>query len=369
MTRSRDHEMGEQPLKAARHDGEESAISGPEESASLARIEGGGIPLSTERRLQELGADRAPFGSGLSVNEFALLNKIGPRPLAQVQGASIYQVGWQYLPALEPRLNQWRRSQLDSAYVEPSAEQKRAYRWNELVLCELDVIMRAWDQARRRALDRLTEEAVQVGADAVVGVKLQRGEHDWADSTIDYLVSGTAIRWKAKQDVRWPLLSDVSVQGYWRLMESGWEPVGLLAATVVIFVSPSQATRLHRLQTTMEAQELEELSHAFHAAREAVRARLQGQVDAFNGTGAVGVTLSHQVREEELSVESSTQVTASGWRTGQLRLPAYSTGKSDLERRGWVITMHGSGTAVRARNGPPAYPAEAVMGTGPSKAR
>lgn len=338
-------------------------IGNVDDAESLARIESGGIPLNAERRLQELASDHAAFGSSLSVNEFALLKQIGPRPLAQVQGASVYQVGWQYLPALDPRLNQWRRTELDPAYAEPSSEQKWSYKWNEVVLCELDVIVRAWDQARRRALDRLTEEAVQVGADAVVGVKLQRSEHDWANRTIDYLISGTAIRWKAKQDVRWPLLSDVSVQDYWRLMEAGYEPVGLLTCTVVIFVSPSQAVRLRRLQTTMKAQELEELSRAFQAARETVRARLQGQVDAFNGTGAVGVTLTHQVREEELSVESSAQSATPGWRTGQLGLPAYSSGKSDLERKGWVITMHGSGTAVRARKGPPAYPAEAVIRT------
>ena len=42
------------------------------------------------------------FTSGLSVNEFALLDRLGPSPLAQVMGASVVQAGWQYLPPLDP---------------------------------------------------------------------------------------------------------------------------------------------------------------------------------------------------------------------------------------------------------------------------
>ena len=45
----------------------------------------------------------------------------------------------------------------------------------------------AWTTARRNALNRLSEEALQVGADVVVGVELRRGEHDLAKRTIDYL--------------------------------------------------------------------------------------------------------------------------------------------------------------------------------------
>lgn len=323
---------------------------------SLTRIEDGGIPLSAERRLKALAGEGQAFTSGLSVNEFGLLDRLGPRPLAQVQGASIFQVGWQYLPAIDSRAG-------PSGWLGGSTG---PYGWDQTVLCELDTIARAWEQARRRALDRITEEAVQVGADAVVGVKLRRAEHDWTGQTIDYLVSGTAIRWKAKQDVRWPLLSDVSVQDYWRLLESGHEPVGLIATTAVFFVSPSSASNLRRMATTMKAQELEELSRAFTTARETVRARLQGQVDAHNGTGAVGVTLSHHVGEQEISVERAAQMPVRpGWASSELGLPSQpGGGKGDIKRKGWVITMHGAGTAIRARPGPPPFPAEPVVGSG-----
>jgi Putative heavy-metal-binding len=62
------------------------------------------------------------------------------------------------------------------------------------VVCELDTLTDAWNLARRRALDRLSEQALQVGADAVVGVHLDRSDHDLGRGTIEYVVTGTAIR-------------------------------------------------------------------------------------------------------------------------------------------------------------------------------
>ena len=51
--------------------------------------------------------------------------------------------------------------------------------------------------------------------------------------TIEYVVTGTAIRTPGSAGTAWPILTDVSVQDYWRLHSAGHEPVGLLAATAV----------------------------------------------------------------------------------------------------------------------------------------
>lgn len=334
-------------------------VAGAARAQAVERIEAGGIPLATERRLQGLAAEGATFISGLSVKEYALLRAVGPRPLAQVQGASVYQVGWQYLPPLEPRRGE---TALGGVYGDPSAAQARSYLWRETVICELDTVTRAWDQARRRALDRLSEEAVQVGADAVVGVELRRGEHDWAEGSIDYLVSGTAVRWSDGQRSRWPALTDLSVQDYWCLLQAGHEPVGLLVTTAAIFVSTSEMTRLRRAQTVSQTQEIEELGRAFQAARDTVRGRLAGQVDAHNGTGAVGVRLSHTVHEQEIPLESSAPPAAGpGSGFGQLGVSSRGARGSDVERKGWVITMHASGTAIRQRDADPVYAPEMTI--------
>jgi uncharacterized protein YbjQ (UPF0145 family) len=219
-----------------------------ERSEELARIEGGGIPSRAVERLKKLGTpgrDGSLFTSGLSVNEFALLRRMGPQPLAQVMGASVVRTGWQYLPALDPTqtiitsavtrgyTSGLTGSALSNRYGAPSMAQVRNYKWHWSVVCELHTLSDAWNLARRRALDRLAEEALQVGADAVVGVHLHRSDHDLGSGTIEYVVTGTAIRVPGSDGTSWPVLTDVSVQDYWRLHTVGYEPAGFLATTSV----------------------------------------------------------------------------------------------------------------------------------------
>ena len=342
-----------------------------DEAESRKRIESGRIPLGAERRLQDLGADGSLFTSALSVNEFALLRRMGPQPLAQVMGASVVRTGWQFLPPLPPGeiVTQWGggvgyyTSQAPgyvNTFTEPSMSQTRSYRWHATVVCELDVLTDAWTTARRRALDRLREEALQVGADAVVGVHLHRGEHDLGRGTIEYVVSGTAVRLADSTGATRPVITDLSVQDYWRLHSAGHEPVGFLATTAVMFASPPVSLRLQRARTIQRNQELDELSQAFRIARETVRARLEDQVSDAHGVGAVGVTLSHSIHRDKLPLGSSLQTAPyRGWNRGRLGLPYYVSGRGDAERRGWVITMHAAGTAIRPRSGPSRVPGEA----------
>ena len=335
-----------------------------EHSEALARIEAGGIPARAEERLKALGRGESLFTSGLSVNEFALLDRLGPQPLAQVMGASVVQTGWQYLPALDPGsvvVPQWsgrwgsgegpssRGYALNTGFTEPSPAQVRSYQWHATVVCELDTMTDAWNLARRRALDRLTEEALQVGADAVVGVHLHRSDHDLGHGTIEYVVTGTAIRVPGSDGKSFPLLTDVSVQDYWRLHSAGHEPVGLLATTAVVFASPPRATRMRRARQFAQNQELEELGRAFQAARDTARAKLLGQVSDAHATGAVGVEFEQHARREKLELASSLTGSAQrGWRRGRLGIPYRVKGGTDVERRGWVITMHAAGTAIRS---------------------
>ena len=334
-----------------------------EKSEDIARIEAGGIPAGAERRLKNLGLPTrggSLFTSGLSVNEFALLDRMGPQPLAQVMGASVVRTGWQYLPALDPapvvvpsgRMSGFGPTssgyQLNNAYTEPSLAQVRSYKWHATVVCELDTLTDAWNLARRRALDRLTEEALHVSADAVVGVHLHRSDHDLGRGTIEYVVTGTAIRLPGAELTAWPTLTDVSVQDYWRLHSAGHRPAGLLATTVVVFASPPRATRWRRARQVTQNQELDELSRGFHAARDTVRAKLLGQVSDASAEGAVGVEFAHGIHREKFPVASSLSGGMQrGWRRGRLGIPYKVSGRIDVERRGWVITMHAAGTAIR----------------------
>lgn len=341
---------------------------------SLARIERGGIPRRAEERLRALADEGSLFTSALSVNEFALLDRMGPQPLAQVMGASVVRTGWQYLPPLDPGRLFISASPyaptptgraLQNPYTEPSFAQVRNFKWRTEVVCELDVLTDAWNMARRRALDRLREEASQVGADAVVGVHLHRSDHDLGKGTIEYVVTGTAIRMPNPAGTASPTLTGVSVQDYWRLHSIGYEPVELVAASAVTFASPPRSMRLQRMRTKPQNQELEELSRGFHAARETVRATLHDQVSDAHGTGAVGVEFSHSVRREKFALASSLQTRERrGWHRGRFGLPYRVSGRGEVERSGWMITIHAAGTAIRRREGAPPAPVKTTMGMG-----
>src|SRR5437763_8190866 len=120
--------------------------AGESDAAEPAQPEPAGLSSRAEAQLEALATDGSVFTSGLSVNEFALLGRMGPQPLAQVMGASVVRTGWQYLPALDPTPVAMPRSgghysrygtgpsatgyQLSNPYAEPSIGQIRNYQWH-----------------------------------------------------------------------------------------------------------------------------------------------------------------------------------------------------------------------------------------------
>ena len=73
--------------------------------------------------------------------------------------------------------------------------------------------------------------------------------------------------------------------------------------------------------------------------------------------GVVGVELSHSVRRDKFALASAIgSQTQRGWHSGRLGIPYYVRGDADADRRGWVITMHGAGTAIRSPRRPPDFP-------------
>jgi uncharacterized protein YbjQ (UPF0145 family) len=280
------------------------------------------VPQIAGDRLEALGS-QGMFSSTLSASEFALLSDLGPRPLAQVMGTSVYQVGWQYLRP---------EAQLGGSDFHT----------------RLDVVNQAWDSARRLAFGRLLAESRAVDADAVVGVRLHRGEHDWARRSVDFMVNGTAIRLpeNARDSGGEPVLSDLSVQDYWKLVGGGWAPSGLLTATAVFFVSQGFSTRVGRRRSFFRNQELYEFSDGFGAARRAVVEDLRFQARERGADGIVGVTLDYKLERRKISVM---RMPLPGSSIGTIAIggdaPIYGGGKDS--RDGVVFTVHAVGTGIR----------------------
>jgi len=292
--------------------GAEEARDG-EQVESLARVERGDIPMAAERRLGELRDSGGTYTSDLSIASFALCSQLGLRPLAQVMGSSVYQVGYQ---GLNYGLS-W-----GSGMMPYSAG----------IVTELETLSEAWNEARGRALYRLSREAQEVGADAVVGVTVSAEARDFGDSSmssgvIEYSVIGTAVRRDGArapqaQRARPLVLTELSVGDYAKLIAAGIEPAGIAAWSSVFFAMYSYRTATQGgslLGMGMESFELPEFSQAIYAAREQVMSRLGGQAQALAADGIVGVRISHQMHPQKIGSSS---------------------------QEGLLVTFHAIGTAV-----------------------
>src|SRR5439155_22939833 len=98
----------------------------------------------------------------LSVNEFLLIRAAGFDPLGLVLGSSIYHIGFQF-----------------SGFFQNQ---------------EMEVLTQAMYHARELAMTRMEEEAELLGADGIVGVRLEVNRHEWGESLAEFIAIGTAIR-------------------------------------------------------------------------------------------------------------------------------------------------------------------------------
>ena len=258
-------------------DREARQTAAAEQAASLAALERGELPLRAQERLDEIGkAGGRLFTSDVSVGEFALVHAIGWRPLAQVMGSSIYHVGWQQRPG------GWG--------VQMGA-----------ISQELTVVSEAWNTARLRAFARLEQEAQLVGADAVVGVQLTVGSHDWAVGSIEYVAVGTAVCTDGAERAERPALTDLSGQDYWKLRRAGYRPLGVVGASTVHYIVPGWATQ--RAQSGSYAswanQELRDFTRGIYDARETALGRMTAEARQKGAAGVVGVSITHQIEQRE----------------------------------------------------------------------
>jgi uncharacterized protein YbjQ (UPF0145 family) len=297
----------------------ERMMSDEEQAESARRVEAGGIPLAAERRLREIGEQGGTFTSDLSVADFALCHRLGLKPVAQVMGSSIYQVGYQSTP--------WSSSMGGS------------------FMFEMEALTDAWNEVRGLALNRLAQEAGHVGADAVIGVDLRTDAHDWAENSIEYMVIGTAVRHTQEaqaQDERaqsqtrqgkhsrhgsrsrqsGPVLTELSVADYTKLLSAGIEPLGIVAWTSVFFVAASYSTQMLSNVTFTQNQELTEFTQGVYSAREIVVQRMTEQAAKLNASGVIGVRIAHNI--------------------GRV-----SVGGGNYSRGGLMVTFHVIGNAIR----------------------
>ena len=155
---------------------------------------------------------------------------------------------------------------------------------------ELDVLSQAMYQARELAMTRMEEEADQLGADGVVGVRLDIGRYEWGADMAEFIAIGTAIRHKEGKLHRAPngrpFTSDLSGQAFWTLMQTGKRPVGMVMGSCVYHVA--HRGMMQSIRQTGQNVELEQYTQALYDARELAMERMQKEAEAI-GDGVLGI--------------------------------------------------------------------------------
>jgi len=204
----RDDGESEPPRQAEVHQAavDEAPHAATYEAGSLA-----GIPDSGLERIARMKQEvaRGFFTSDLSVNEFLLVKQSGFEPLGLVLGSSIYHIGFQQA--------MWNQSQ------------------------EMGVLTQAMYHARELAMTRMEEEADALGADGVVGVRLDIGRYDWGADLAEFIAVGTAVKHSGGELHRAPngrpFTSDMTGQDFATLLRAGYRPAGLVMGNCVYHVA------------------------------------------------------------------------------------------------------------------------------------
>jgi uncharacterized protein YbjQ (UPF0145 family) len=240
---------------AAATDGPRSASY---EAGSLA-----GIPDSGRERIARMKEEvaRGFFTSDLSVNEFLLVKQSGFEPLGLVLGSSIYHIGFQQA--------MWNQSQ------------------------EMAVLTQAMYHARELAMTRMEEEADQLGADGVVGVRLDIGRYDWGADLAEFIAVGTAVRHAGGELHRAPngrpFASDLNGQDFATLLRAGYRPTGLVMGNCVYHVA--RQGMMASLKQMGRNVEMPNFTQALYEARELAMERMQKEADELQSEGIVGARI------------------------------------------------------------------------------
>ena len=226
-----------------------------------------GLPSHALERLETMAGkrgQRALFTSDLSVNEFLLVKHAGFDPLGLVVGSSIYHIGYQQ--------SNWSQNQ------------------------EMDVLTQAMYHARELAMTRMEEEADQLGADGIVGVRLEVGRYEWGEHLAEFIAIGTAVKHHGGELHRAPngrpFTSDLSGQDFWTLLSAGYRPVGMVMGNCVYHVA-HQGLRGWFKQIGQN-QEMPNFTQALYDARELAMERMQKEAEEVQAEGIVGVQIQEK---------------------------------------------------------------------------
>jgi len=239
-----------------------------------------------------------PFTSELTIDELLLLEDVGFEPLELLLGASYFHIGYQ---------------------TSSFSQNQELLDMSQMMLL-----------ARQTAMAEIRAQAQALGADGVVGMRLEierEGHH------AEFAALGTAVRRRAGDGTKYrdrhgrPFTCDLSGADFWGLLRGGFRPLALVHGVCVYHVA-HQSLR-GWFSSIGNNCEMPAFTQALYDARELAISRAQHEAQS---AGASGGIVGLELREGN-----------HGWHSHVLELVAVGTAVSALTE-----PEHEQHTAARA---------------------
>jgi uncharacterized protein YbjQ (UPF0145 family) len=195
------------------------------------------LPAAAKARVAGIRAS-GTWGSALTSGEFAAIRSVGFEPVGQVFGAAVFGVaygdGYSCPRTSASSAEAVQAGPVASSDQQPERDGQGPERDEE---GPLGPLVRAMDQARLTAVERLTAECAALGGDGVVGLRVSRGSYLLGGQ--EFTAVGTAVRAReaAESGVAGgepaPFTSDLSGQDFAKLIMAGWAPAGLVLGVAI----------------------------------------------------------------------------------------------------------------------------------------
>jgi uncharacterized protein YbjQ (UPF0145 family) len=152
--------------------------------------------------------------------------------------------------------------------------------------------------ARELAMTRMEAEADQLGADGIVGVRLEIEFKEFGSDLAEFIAVGTAVVADQPQtpdgqpwrnNMNQPFTSDLSGQDFWTLIQAGYAPLGMVMGSCVYHIAHQRFWQV--MGNIGQNVELPQFTEALYDARELAMSRMQAEAESLAAEGIVGVQL------------------------------------------------------------------------------
>jgi uncharacterized protein YbjQ (UPF0145 family) len=280
----------------------DDAAAAQRQLESIAALERGDLPLAARDRIEEMRQPGAAWTSDLSVAELSAIRHAGFEAVGMVMGSSVYRIAaqWGYSNvfgnagfmtvgqgvfgggAVPLRVGFVQRYPCPHGYG-MGTDHRWGINW-EHTTYEDGLVA-----ARDAALARIIEEARDLGAHGVVGVRLIRRHLEGVGSSLEFTLIGTAIRRTGGPPLARPFMSHLDGVAFSKLLHGGYVPVALVVGIGAVEIDPGCGTEW--LLRSWNNVRIDQVSDGIEAARLLGIQRLEEEIETVDADGAVGVDI------------------------------------------------------------------------------